>query len=269
MNIMVMSGTKDAFNIIKKLANNESFHEKLNIIATTTTDYGAAIAKKTGANKVILGQLNENKIANVMDEYEVDLLIDATHPFASNATKNAIEATKKLKIEYVRFDRPPLNKIDNNKIHTVRSFEETIEKVENLLKKEDSNYKIMHLAGVSNLKYLVNKFDKQKICVRVLPSLDSISKCLTLGINPENIIAMQGTFSKEFNKELMKEYGASIIITKESGLTGGTPSKISAALELGLDIVIIERPQIKELDKKRVFNNIDELLEYISTIKSY
>ena len=57
-------------------------------------------------------------------------------------------------------------------------------------------------------------------------------KSLEIGLPGKNLIAMQGTFSKEFNQALMKEYDAQVVITKDSGDFGGTPSKIEAAIEL-------------------------------------
>lgn len=257
--IMVMSGNKDAYRIIKKLAELKKF----SIIATTTTNYGAEIAKKSGADKVVEGALDQGGIEELIINNNIKILIDATHPFATKATVNSVNAAENQDIGYIRFERPLMEKIDSKHIYRVKSFQEAVDLVQNLLEKNYENGKVMHLAGVSSLNYILKKIDKEKVYVRILPSLDSIRKCLNLGLNPENVIAMQGTFSKEFNQALMREYGVSIIITKESGLTGGTPSKISAAIELGLDVVIIERPEIVELTDKKVFTEINHLVEYL------
>ena len=257
--IMVMSGTKDAYDIIKRLSQLNKFK----ILATTTTEYGAKIAKDSGADEVIEGGLDQEEMEQVLKNNDIKTVVDATHPFASNATKNAINAAHKEKVAYIRFERPKLKKMKNKHIYTAKSFEEAVKIVLGLLESSSGDEKIMHLAGVSNLEYILKKIDRKKVYVRVLPVLDSINKCLDLGLSQENIIAMQGTFSKEFNMALMKEYGVSLMITKESGLTGGTPSKISAALELGLDVVIIERPEIGGLSEEKVFNDINHLVNHL------
>jgi len=257
--IMVMSGNRDAYQIIKKLAQLKKFK----IIATTTTNYGAEIAKKSGADRIVEKALDQEGIEELVINSNIKILIDATHPFATQATINSINAAKNQNIGYIRFERPELEKIDNKHIHRVKSFHEAVDLVQSLLEKKYENGKIMHLAGVSTLNYILKKIDKKKVYVRILPSIDSIKKCLDIGLKPENIIAMQGIFSKEFNQALMKEYGVSIIITKESGFTGGTASKISAAIELGLDVVMIERPEIVELSDKKVFNDINHLVDYL------
>ena len=254
--IMVMAGTKDAARIIKKLKSAETFK----ILATTTTKYGAEIAKESGADEVLSGMLNEKDLTNLIEKSEIEILIDATHPFAAAATKNAIKSSEDTKIKYLRFERPEESIIENNLIHKVFSFEDAALKVLEITEKND---KILHLAGVSTLNHVIEKIDCTRIFARVLPSIDSVQKCLDLGLKQGNIIAMQGIFSENFNKALMEEYDISAIITKESGETGGTLSKITAAMELDIDTVLVTRPKIPELQNKDVFNDPDEIISFI------
>lgn len=258
INIMVMAGTKDAANIIKKLKSAGNF----NILATTTTEYGADIAKESGADEVLSGMLDQNDLINLIKKRKIQILIDATHPFAAAATKNAIKSSEASEILYLRFERPKEDLIENSLIHNVFSFEEASSKASKL-----TNGRILHLAGVSTLKPILEKNNSSKVFARVLPSLDSIKKCLDLGLKQENIIAMQGTFSKNFNKALMDEYDISLIITKESGETGGTSSKINAALELGIDMVLVSRPEISELSDKDIFTDLEEITNFILKLK--
>jgi len=254
---MVMAGTKDAANIIKKLSTTGKF----NILATTTTKYGADIAKSAGADKVISKGLTDKEITEVIKTNSIDILVDATHPFAVDATKNAIKASENAKIRYIRFERPREFLNENNLIHEVSSFDEAASKVLELTCHED---KILHLAGVLTLAHILDGVNSSRVFARVIPSIDSIQKCLDLGLKQKNIIAMQGVFSKEFNKALMEEYNISLIITKESGETGGTLAKIKAAIELDVHVVIVMRPEIKELESEEVFNDINELCAQLS-----
>jgi precorrin-6A/cobalt-precorrin-6A reductase len=61
----------------------------------------------------------------------------------------------------------------------------------------------------------------------------------------------------------MKEYNVSAIITKESGESGGAETKINAALELNIPVILVLRPEIKELENHSVVRSIDELKEII------
>jgi precorrin-6A/cobalt-precorrin-6A reductase len=256
MNLMVMAGTSDARKIIKELSKTDN-----HILATTISLNGADLARASGADEVLVGRFDTSKIAKIIRDNEIDILIDATHPFASEATKNAIKASDSEEINYLRFDRPTLEITENNLIHHVNTFEEAVEEIIKL-----GDGKILHLAGVMTLQSLTGKIYPQRIIARVLPTNFSITKCQEAGVPPENIIAMQGTYSKEFNQALMKEYDISIVVTKESGQSGGTPSKLEAALELGVDIVMVMRPEIRELKNQTVFNNVDDVVKEIKKI---
>ena len=48
-------------------------------------------------------------ILKAKEKYNIDILVDATHPFAINASKNAIDVCKELDIKYVRFERKEEN----------------------------------------------------------------------------------------------------------------------------------------------------------------
>ena len=257
MNVMVMAGTKDAANIIKKLSSTDKFK----ILATTTTSYGADIAKTAGADKVISKGLTLDELVEVIKTNKISVLIDATHPFAAIATHNAIKSSNITKIKYLRFERPLEDLNENDLIHEVSSFEEAALKSEELTKG-----RVLHLAGVSTLKPIIEKIDSSRLFTRVLPAISSIQKCIDLGLKQENIIAMQGVFSKKFNKILFEEYNISLIITKESGETGGTLSKISAAVELGLDVILVTRPKVAELENKTSFTDIDETVDFMLKI---
>ena len=68
----------------------------------------------------------------------------------------------------------------------------------------------------------------RRLYPRVLPRIKSIQTCLDLGFAASRIIAMQGPFSKELNRELMRQFDIKILVTKESGSAGSFPKKAAA-----------------------------------------
>ena len=79
---------------------------------------------------------------------------------------------------------------------------------------------------------------------RVLPTAEVIGLCEDLGLAPDQIVALQGPFSAALNRELFLRYEAEVIITKNSGTLGGTDTKVQAAAELGLPLIVIDRPPL-------------------------
>jgi precorrin-6A/cobalt-precorrin-6A reductase len=222
MKIIVMAGTSDANQIIRDLKYRST---DIQIIATTVTANGALLARGSGADKVISKPLNSEELIEVIQKEKVDLLVDATHPYAVEATINAIKSSESENISYIRFERKKTLLQPSNLIYQVSSFREGAELLSNLV-----GGKVFHLAGVSTIKY---------------------------------ITAMQGTYTKDFNLSMMKEYNVDAIITKDSGVSGGTPEKIGAALEMGIPVIMVDRPEIPELGKEIVLNSVEKLVEKI------
>lgn len=275
MNVLVMAGTSDARKIITDL----SMAGGISVLATATTPHGVELAKSSGAKQVMEGFFDDEKLANIIKENDIELLIDATHPFASTATKNAIKASDVEGVDYIRFERPSTLIPDSQLIHQVNSFEEAAVVVREILNINDSfkeenpltgnvspkgkissKGKVLHLAGVNTLHHLTKVISPDLIVARVLPMVYSVRKSLELGIPYVNILAMEGTFSRRFNGILMEEFQIKVVLTKESGPSGGTMSKIQAALDLEVPVVIVMRPEIDELNGKMVFGEVELLI---------
>lgn len=258
MRYMVMSGTSDSTKVMNylKKADDQNF-----ILATTVTDYGGKIAENAGATKVITKALKKDDFINVIEENEIDTLIDTTHPFAQIATETAIESAQQAGINYIRYERASTKLPESDLIYEVASFEEGAKKALELLGDDES--KLMHLAGVTTLPKIVEVINPKQVIVRVLPNVFSITKTQEAGVNASNIVAMQGTYSEEFNKALMKEYNIKVMLTKESGESGGAEEKINAALDLEIPVVLVRRPVIKDIEKYPVVRSIEELKDII------
>ncbi|MEG0712943.1 MAG: precorrin-6A/cobalt-precorrin-6A reductase, partial [Niameybacter sp.] len=52
----------------------------------------------------------------------------------------------------------------------------------------------------------------------------------------------QGPFSLEMNTALLKHVQAKYLVTKDAGDLGGMRDKMQAALDLGVEIICLERP---------------------------
>ena len=267
MNVLVMAGTSDARKIIKGLSTENG----VSILATATTAHGTQLALDSGASDVLEGRFASKELVNIINNNEIELLIDATHPFAAAATQNAITASNNVNVPYIRFERPETELPDSDLIHPVHSFEDAAAFIREILgpneismeenfNKNFTKGRVLHLAGVNTLHYITEVISPELIVARVLPTVYSVKKSLELGIPHNNIIAMEGTFSTKFNGILMEEFQIKVVLTKESGQSGGTISKIQAALHQNVPVVIVMRPEIDELEGNLVFNEVDLLV---------
>ncbi|MBW9220370.1 precorrin-6A reductase [Methanothermococcus sp. SCGC AD-155-N22] len=243
-----MGGTKDGIEISRRLREMGFY-----TITTTKTDYGSKLAEKY-SDTVISRESTDKTLKDIVKEYNISILIDATHPFAVSASKRAIEVSKECNIPYIRYERP--QKIYKDTIY-VKDFEEASKIALKISKKN-----ILYLGGIKNLKTVVKIIGKERLIARVLPT--SVPDALKL-LPPKNVIGMEGVFSKELNKYLLLDYNCDVLITKDSGDVGGLDKKVLGAKEANAKVIIVERPK---LDYPLLFHSIEDLLEYVKNLIS-
>lgn len=248
--ILVMSGTSEGREIIKLLKT-----KGFGVMATAVTPHGSNISKEAGADVVLTGALDRAGLTELIRESGIQAVVDATHPFAIEASKNAMAACREAGKAYLRFEREPAPLPDNPLIHYSKDFKQAGEEAS----KHGDN--IFYTAGIKGLPKFLEVLKDKTVVVRTIPDRETIERCLELGIKPEDIIAMQGPFSREFNFAMFQERKAEVIVTKESGHAGGTDTKVEAAMELQLHIIVVNRPEIKY---KTVVHDPLEVVEWIS-----
>lgn len=229
----MLGGTSEARELIRHLA-----HAGFHVLASATTDYGGKLLKKAGAGVVSVGAMDVSAMKWFIEENGVGMVVDATHPFATEARSNARAAAAASGTAYIRLEREAGDIPEHPLIRRVASYEEAARLAVTL------GEVIFLTTGSKTLGIFVNVAAAwgRRVVARVLPQPDIVDRCLALGLAPRDVVAMQGPFSRELNRAMFQEYGAEVIVTKESGPTGGLREKVLAALDLGLTVVMIERP---------------------------
>lgn len=250
--IWVLAGTGDSHQLIQRLArlNKE-------LIISVTSNYGKKLFQSRYSFAVYQGKYNLSEMKNFCSSQGIEFILDATHPYAEKASKNAIAAAAELNINYIRYEREKLNLDIYSRCNIIRvkSYQEAAQKA--------SQYDNIFLTtGSKTLKIFIEEIvDYQKrLTVRMLPVIKYLESVYKSGLQPANILAAQGPFSTEFNRSAFKEHKADVIVTKATGKTGGLEEKLKAACQLNLPVIMIERP---ELDYPVSFNQINRVIEYL------
>ncbi|WP_368293651.1 precorrin-6A/cobalt-precorrin-6A reductase [Dehalobacter sp. TBBPA1] len=193
------------------------------------------------------------------------VIVDISHP-SSDKFVSLSQFCKQSGVPYLRLERPETNIPDSSLISQAYNWEEALlrlnERISTLYQKKERQVKVFITTGSHQLESIVHSpfASMARFIVRVLPEGCLVQKCQDLGIHPRDILAMQGPFSKDINKALFKFYGADIVLTKDSGLAGGTDTKISSALELGLEILLIRK---NKAGYGLIMNNVNELTTWL------
>ena len=248
--ILVLGGTSDSLEICDRINK----YKNLPYILSVTTSYGEDLARKYAKN-VITGKLAKEDMINFIEQNNINKIIDATHPYAIEVSKNAIQCATELNIDYIRYERKSLiDSINYENKYIVNSIEDACK----IAREKGRN--IFIGTGSKNLPQIVDFIPDRNLIVRVLPTSDVILSCENLGLNADNIIAMKGPFNQSINEEFYKHYDIDIVITKEGGTAGGFLEKVNACEALKIPVVIIAREKI---NYPIVVNDIDELEKLI------
>lgn len=249
MKIFLIAGTEDGRNLAKFLL--DAGHK---VTASVVSDYGKKILSQYKNLEVSEKILDADDLQKILRAENFETLIDASHPYAENISRNAIDACKNSAVKYIRYERAEIQ-LDYEKIFRVASYEDAAKKSAALGKN------IFLTTGSRNLEKFL-RCDAVKNCnvtARVLPTAEVLAACEKF-LSPKNIIAIQGKFSVELNAELFKHAKAEVIVTKNSGEVGGADTKIAAAKILNLPVVVIDRPKIFYPNVAKTFEEVADLI---------
>jgi len=158
-------------------------------------------------------------------------LIDATHPFASQMSKNAIEACQLSGVPLLAIERPEWQ--ENPEDHWIHV--EDMKGAKKALKGPGKNVflaigrqQIDLFSSLPQHHYLLRFVDQPEREIP-FPSYD--------------LVVDRGPFDLQTDLDLLKRFKIDVIISKNAGGTGAF-TKIQAARDLGLSVIMIDRPTL-------------------------
>lgn len=218
--ILILGGTKEAAELA---------HDLINKGCDVTTSLAGRTKEPTPVEgKVRIGGFGGVKgLADYLRQHDIDLLIDATHPFAKQISENARQASAQTGIELDIRSRPPWKKQDGDHWLETSSLHEAMEKIPpgaRVLLALGSQY-IDIFAKRSDVFFLVRMVD-QPVTPLSLPNHEILLGKPSLDWQTERDILLQNSISH--------------ILCRNSG-GKGSYAKIEAARALSLPVIIVNQ----------------------------
>lgn len=269
--VLIYAGTTEGRELAQELAK-----ERIYCDISVATEYGRQIMDEKISPYICIlqGRMTAEQMRRKYESEQYLAVVDATHPFATEVSVNIRESLRGLDLPYFRLGREKIpgevgerqaggrqagerqaeerqagerqagEQQAGEQNYMVRKyFQNTAACVEALKKTEG---KIFLTTGSKELSVFCREETiRKRLVVRVLPGMESLRECVRNGLEGRQIIAMQGPFSKEMNLAMIRQYQASVLVTKESGKTGGEDTKLAAAGEAQIPSYIILRPSEK------------------------
>lgn len=227
--LLIFAGTTEGRQLVQALTDYQ-----VEIHACVATEYGKEVLPQSPQITVHTGRLTQPQMAAFLQTQHFACVIDATHPFATEVTQNITQACQATQTPYLRLLR---QSGAHNECITVASAQQAAEYL------NGTQGNVLLTTGSKELAAFtaVNNF-KERLYARVLPMASVIEQCTALGFTGKHLICMQGPFSLELNRALLRQINASYLVTKDSGSTGGVDEKLQAAQAENVTPILIGRP---------------------------
>lgn len=168
-------------------------------------------------------------LINYLQEHRIDLLIDATHPFAAQISWNAATAADRVSIPRLSIVRPAWkSELDWIEVESNEAAAAILPDLAQRIFLTIGRQELSVFARLTDLWFLMRMID---------PPVVGTS------IPPGKVLLARAPFSVEQERAWMQEYQIQAIVSKNSG-GDATVSKLVAARELKLPVVMVQRPPI-------------------------
>ena len=244
MRVVVFSGTTEGRMFSKQLAALGA-----EVLVSVATPLGAEEQGERSGITVHCGRLTPEEMTALLQG--ADLCVDATHPYAVEATRNIRAACKTAGTEYRRLLRP------QSPLPAGSMVFQSAAHVADFLVQTQGN--VLLATGAKELAQFA-AIPPERLYPRVLPTLESIAACEAANIPHRNIIPMQGPFSFALNQAMMEQFHIRWLVTKDGGAAGGFDEKAAAASAAGAQLVVIRRPPEQGETASEVLKRCKEMI---------
>lgn len=229
MNALLFGGTVEGRLLAQRMAENG-----YQVTCSVATEYGKDLITPQAGLTVRMGRLDEGEMEQLMEAGAFALVVDATHPYAAEVSKNIRRAAEKTALPYYRLLRPA------EQAEGVIWVDSIVQAAEYLAQSGET---ALLSTGSKELEPFTQVPGYQeRLWVRVLPSMVSLELALTAGFPASHIICMQGPFTEALNTAMLEQIGAKVLVSKDSGKAGGFGEKARAAQNAGAKLLVIRRP---------------------------
>jgi precorrin-6A/cobalt-precorrin-6A reductase len=230
--ILLLSGTSEGPVLARALVA-----AGFDVRATVTTENARTDLFGTVPEiEVQTGGFTEESLADFLRHGGADLVLDATHPFAVRITRSAHAVCSRLGVRYIRYERPDWEPPAGTLL--VNGFAAAAQRLPEL------GERILLTIGSKQLHHFQTLHNRVTLFARILPSVESLHHAFAAGFTAERILCLRPPFSRDFNRALLAEYRIDGLLTKASGREGGVVEKVLAAQDLGIRVLMIQRPDV-------------------------
>ena len=249
-NVWILSGTADGPILAERLIKLDY------VVFISVVSYKAGNVYPSNSKlHIFTGILNnEKEIKDFIFKHQINIIVDATHPFAINISKSLISACSDISLPIFRFER----------VYKYKSNVEIISNFEGISHEAIKNKNILLAIGSRALAKVAKFYSDlgANIFARTLATPHAISKGFSSGINHSRIAILNPNNNKGKNLEyyLCKYWCIDYILCRDSG---GYSQIIwdEICFKSNIKLYLLKRPKIQS--NSLISSQYDDLISKI------
>lgn len=237
MRILVLGGTTEASRLSERLEKRTDVWALLSLAGRTHEPAAQALNTRVGGFGGIDG------LAAFLKDQRIDLLVDATHPFAARISANAVAASQMTGVPLLRYTREPWKPVEGD----------------HWIEVPDLDAACAALGPAPKCVFLtvgrlgLSAFEAAPQHHYVVRSIDPPRE---LNLPDYRLLLERGPFDEESQARLMQAERVEIMVTKNAG-GDATYGKVAAARRLGLPVIMVAPPEPVSVT---TYHELDDLM---------
>jgi precorrin-6A/cobalt-precorrin-6A reductase len=239
--ILILGGTAEARELAQKLAGREEFAVTLSLAGRTANPAPQGVPVRNG------GFGGSKGLAKYLAAERINVLIDATHPYAAAMSDSAARAVQLIDVRLLALRRPPWDQVEGDRWTEVA----------------DAQHAVSALGAEPRRVFLtlgrqeLGPFRQAPQHFYLIRSVDPVTP--PLAVPNAAYITARGPFTEVEDLALLKEHAIDVIVSKNSG-GPASYAKIAAARSLGIEVVMITRPKLPEMPS---VDTVDAVMDWL------
>ena len=221
--VLILGGTTEATALARALGDRPDLDVTTSFAGRTSSPAAPAGRTRVGGFGGVPG------LARYLRASGIDVLVDATHPFAARMRWHAFEAAGTVGVPCVRVERPGWSAGAGDRWIRVADLPAAARAVV-----EGGYRRVLLTTGRTELAPFA-------ACAGVWFLVRSIERPDPQPLPDASVVLARGPFTLAGERALMTSHRIDAVVTKDSG-GEATASKLAAARDLGLPVIVVDRP---------------------------
>jgi precorrin-6A/cobalt-precorrin-6A reductase len=226
--ILILGGTTEARHLAAKLAPRQDLAVILSLAGRTEKPVVQTVPVRTGGFGGVEG------LAAYLTDEKIDLLIDATHPYAAQISANAAAAANVAGVPILALRRPPWQATPADRWFPLEDAAEAVRAL------GEKPRRVFLALG----RQEIAAFETAPQHAYVIRSVDPVEP--PLAVPDATYILARGPFTEAGETALLEKHRIDAIVCKNSGGTA-TFAKLVAARSLDIPVYMFRRPVLPDV----------------------